>query len=72
VNSQIIEVIVEGIKMGTSILLVIGITFGTIVVSFVLGALILSKKNKSGLSNQDEIAQKYEQQSKRRPLWKWN
>ena len=37
-NSQIIEVIVEGIKMGTSILLVIGITFGTIVVSFVLGA----------------------------------
>ena len=58
--------------MDANILIVIVITFGIILVSFTVGALILSKKNKSGLSNQDEIAQKNAQKFKRRPLWKWN
>jgi hypothetical protein len=58
--------------MDGSIFLVIGITFAITVISFTIGALILSKKNKSGLSNQDEIANKNAQKMKRRPLWKWN
>lgn len=70
--SQINQVIVEGFKMGISILLVIGVTFAIVVISFTVGALILSKKNKSGLTNQEEMAKRYERRSKRRPLWKWN